>query len=320
MVFQWKVTVPRSVTVERRDSLELAGPRIFQKPQSPNPRECRCPVRGPVEEPQEPTAEGEQAMRAPSTNLEQSMGAAMPGENGQAPVLTPPLIPPDPAAQDIHWPLRWPRRDGLELGAYPSAVPCARNRARGILREWQLDRFTETATIAISELVTNACLATQAERLDTPVRLWMLGDRMNLGVMVWDASIRHPTPRDADELAEGGRGLALVAAITRRELDAAIGGRWGFYFPPADFEGGKVVWLLLQQSGIADPALPQRQPAPLPVGCAPPRWEPPDPCTLARVHTALAALADSSTHPDTARERSRNEQRYQAEHREEHDG
>ena len=226
------------------------------------------------------------------------MGAAMPAEDSRAAALTPP-VPLDPAAQDLHWPLRWPRRDGVELGAYPSAVPCARNRAREILREWQLVDLTETATIAISELMTNACLATQAEELGTPVRLWMLGDRMRLGIMVWDASLRHPIPGDADDLAEGGRGLALVAAITRGEFDAAISGRWGFYFPSADFDGGKVVWLLLQQSGTTDPGLPQRQPTPLPVGWAPPRWEPPDPYILARVHTALAALANSSTHPDT---------------------
>jgi anti-sigma regulatory factor (Ser/Thr protein kinase) len=192
------------------------------------------------EEPWEPTAEGEQAMTAPRIHAEPSNGVAMPAEDSRAAALTPPLIPPDPAARDIYWPLRWPRRDGLELGAYPSAVPCARHRAREILREWQLARFTETATIAISELVTNACQATQADRLGTPVRLWMLGDSMSLGVMVWDASVRHPVPGDADELAEGGRGLALVAAITRGEFDAAIGGRWGFYFPPADFEGAKL--------------------------------------------------------------------------------
>src|ERR1700678_165996 len=102
-------------------------------------------------------------MRASRTHPEPSMGAAMPAENSRAAALTPPLIPPDPAARDIYWPLRWPRRDGPELGASPSAVPCARNRARGILREWQLTGFTEAAMIAVSELVTNACLATQAE-------------------------------------------------------------------------------------------------------------------------------------------------------------
>jgi anti-sigma regulatory factor (Ser/Thr protein kinase) len=254
-------------------------------------------VHGPADEPWEPTAEDEQAMTVPSTHPEPPMGATMPAEDSRASALTRPLIPPDPAASDMYWPFRWPRRDGLELGAYPSAVPCARNRAREILREWQLARFTETATIAISELMTNACLATQAEALSTPVRLWMLGNSMSLGILVWDASTQLPIPRDAGELAESGRGLALVAAITCGEFDAAIGGRWGLYFPSADFQGGKVVWLLLQRSGITDPDLPQRQAAQLPAGWAPPRWEPPDPCTLARVHTALTAVADSSTHP-----------------------
>jgi hypothetical protein len=160
-----------------------------------------------------------------------------------------------------------------------------------------------TATIAISELMTNACQATQAEGLGTPVRLWMLGDSMNLGILVWDASIQHPIPRDADGLAAGGRGLALVAAITRGEFDAAIGGRWGFYFPSPDFEGGKVVWLLLQQSEITGPGLPQRRPSPLPAGWVPPRWAPPDPCTLARVHAALTTVTDSGTCPDITQER-----------------
>jgi hypothetical protein len=69
------------------------------------------------------------------------------------------------------------------------------------------------------------------------------------------------------------------------------------------------------------PGLPQRQPAPLPAGWTPPRWEPPDPRILARVHAALTALAESSSHHGTTRERSlRDEQRYRAEHHEEHDG
>jgi anti-sigma regulatory factor (Ser/Thr protein kinase) len=188
-------------------------------------------------------------MTAPSTHPEPSIGTATPVDNRRAPSLIPALIPPDPADGDMDWPLRWPGCDGLELDAHPSAVPYARNRAREILREWQLGSFTEAATIAVSELVTNACLATQAEGLSMPVRLWMLGDSTRLGVMVWDASIQHPVPGEADELAEDGRGLALVAAITRGEFDAAIGGRWGFYFPSADFEGGKVVWVFMQQPG-----------------------------------------------------------------------
>ena len=66
--------------------------------------------------------------------------------------------------------------------------------------------------------------------------------------------------------------------------------------------------------------LPERQSGPLPVGWSPPHWEPPDPRILARVHAALAALADSSSHPGTTPEKVvRNEQQYRAEHPEERD-
>ena len=68
------------------------------------------------------------------------------------------------------------------------------------------------------------------------------------------------------------------------------------------------------------PGLPRRQPA-LPAGWTPPRWEPPDQRILARVHVALTALTDSSSHPDTTQEGPLpNEQRYRAERHEEHDG
>jgi hypothetical protein len=59
--------------------------------------------------------------------------------------------------------------------------------------------------------------------------------------------------------------------------------------------------------GMTDPGLPERQPAPL-AGWTPPRWEPPDPCTLARVHAALTALADPGSHPGAAQDRPCNEQ------------
>jgi hypothetical protein len=73
-------------------------------------------------------------------------------------------------------------------------------------------------------------------------------------------------------------------------------------------------------TGITDPGLPERQPAPLPAGWAPPRREPPDLCTLARVHAALTALADPGSHPDATQDRPRTEARYRAGGHEEHGG
>lgn len=47
----------------------------------------------------------------------------------------------------------------------------------------------------------------------TPVRLWMLSDRAQVMIAVWDANPHLPTRVDADDLAESGRGLRLVDAI-----------------------------------------------------------------------------------------------------------
>jgi len=63
-----------------------------------------------------------------------------------------------------------------------------------------------------------------------PVRLWLLSDRARVLVLVRDADPRLPVRIDADELAESGRGLQLVKAITTQ---------WDAYATPQ--AGGKVV-------------------------------------------------------------------------------
>jgi hypothetical protein len=49
-----------------------------------------------------------------------------------------------------------PLRSYLELGALPTAVPCARLHARHLMWEWGLMRLTADIELAVSELVTNA--------------------------------------------------------------------------------------------------------------------------------------------------------------------
>src|SRR5215471_10508143 len=49
----------------------------------------------------------------------------------------------------------WPLRSHLELGALPSAVPCARLHAKHVLWEWGLDALGEAVELVVSELVTN---------------------------------------------------------------------------------------------------------------------------------------------------------------------
>ena len=72
-----------------------------------------------------------------------------------------PVLPPHAhaAAGDDQWPLR----DFLELGALPSAVPCARLHARLVVQEWGLTALADNVELVVSELATNAtCTAAPA--------------------------------------------------------------------------------------------------------------------------------------------------------------
>ncbi|HUC24251.1 MAG TPA: ATP-binding protein [Streptosporangiaceae bacterium] len=131
----------------------------------------------------------------------------------------------------------WPYRTFLELGALPSAVPCARLHTRQVLWEWGLAEFSESSELLVAELTTNAMQASRAAMQDS-IRLWLVSDRMQVVVLVWDASPLPPVPVDADDEAENGRGLLLVQAVSTR---------WGWHFPPD--MGGKVVWALVIRGG-----------------------------------------------------------------------
>ena len=141
-------------------------------------------------------------------------------------------IPPlaDPQGNDLTG--RWPLRSYLELGALPSAVPCARLHTRQLLWEWQLTVLSDTAELLVSELATNAVQITQADGRDAPVRLWLLADRARLLMLVWDASPLPPVRVSPDGEAENGRGLLRVEALSTR---------WDHF---GHHSGGKVVWAL----------------------------------------------------------------------------
>jgi hypothetical protein len=130
---------------------------------------------------------------------------------------------------------RWPLRTFLELGALPGAVPCARLHTRQVLWEWGLAAFTDTTELLVSELVTNAVQISRAAAQDAPVRLWLVSDKTQVVIWVWDASPLPPERTDAGSDAESGRGLMLVQAISTR---------WGWDFPQD--MGGKVVWASLE--------------------------------------------------------------------------
>jgi anti-sigma regulatory factor (Ser/Thr protein kinase) len=142
----------------------------------------------------------------------------------------PPVTVAD-AARSAPFAARWPLRTFLELGALPGAVPCARLHARNVLGEWRLTAFSESIGLLVSELVTNAIKISCLADPDAPVRLWLVSDRAQVVIFVWDASPLPPLPGEVGENAESGRGLLIVQAVSAR---------WGWDFSPG--MGGKVVW------------------------------------------------------------------------------
>ena len=140
-------------------------------------------------------------------------------------------VPPFPDAQGNSFGDRWPRQSFLELGAYPSAVPCARLHTRQILWEWRLTSLSDSGELLATELMTNAVKISREQ----PVRLWLLADRTRLVILVWDSSPLPPVPMSIGDDDENGRGLLLVETLSTQ---------WNWYFPPPE-TGGKVVWALI---------------------------------------------------------------------------
>lgn len=112
------------------------------------------------------------------------------------------------------------------VGADPQEVSRARAFLRRQLSDWRVDDETlDTAVLCLSELVTNAVMHTAG---GCEVRAVL--DEGVLTVTVRDEGVgRVGGGAEADPLAAHGRGLALVAALSRRwgsELDAAGTTAW----------------------------------------------------------------------------------------------
>jgi anti-sigma regulatory factor (Ser/Thr protein kinase) len=139
----------------------------------------------------------------------------------------------------------------LHLVAVPSAVSVAREFVHQTLAYWKLDDYAADAALMMSELVSNATKATGFKREPMPwevnakhviaVQLRAIGDV--LFIEVWDRSSLAPVKQDVTADAEGGRGLQLVEALSKK---------WGIYRPPA---GGKIVWAMTALFNLPSPAL-----------------------------------------------------------------
>ncbi|MFF9343828.1 MULTISPECIES: SpoIIE family protein phosphatase [unclassified Streptomyces] len=116
----------------------------------------------------------------------------------------------------------------------PTAVAPARRDVRDQLTAWGLEELSFVTELIASELVTNAIRYGRP-----PVRLRLILDR-TLICEVTDSSGAAPRLRRARTFDEGGRGLLLVAQLTRR---------WG-----TRYARGKTIW--------AEQDLPDGPPAP----------------------------------------------------------
>jgi anti-sigma regulatory factor (Ser/Thr protein kinase) len=113
--------------------------------------------------------------------------------------------------------------------------------------EWGLSGLAETVELVVSELVTNAVLATTGSdgrpRYDDElaglpvVHIRLLSDRERVVVEVWDRSTEAPTLKEAEPDQESGRGLMLVEAVCER---------WGW--ATAAGWHGKAVWAEMRTS------------------------------------------------------------------------
>jgi anti-sigma regulatory factor (Ser/Thr protein kinase) len=120
------------------------------------------------------------------------------------------------------------RERSLDLPHDLTSVGRARRFVRSVLAEWGLPELADDAELGTSELVANA-----VRYAGTDLTLVVRWDHL-LTVAVRDGrpELCHPAAADPGALAEGGRGLQIVAAISRDWGVTAAG-------------GGKVVWFAL---------------------------------------------------------------------------
>jgi anti-sigma regulatory factor (Ser/Thr protein kinase) len=125
------------------------------------------------------------------------------------------------------------------LGTEARSVPAARDFTFATLRRWGTGYNSQDIAVVVSELVTNAVRhALPRPGANGPpgrVRLGLLQYRPWLLCAVADPSKATPVPRASGFLAETGRGLQMICALSDQ---------WG-YTKPSD--AGKIVWAMFTE-------------------------------------------------------------------------
>jgi anti-sigma regulatory factor (Ser/Thr protein kinase) len=119
------------------------------------------------------------------------------------------------------------------LSVAPEAARAARDFTKATLAEWQLDELVTEAVLIASELVTNAIRHGGCCVDGTPVELAWQRQASRVICMVTDCNSKPPVLGVADQDAESGRGLQVVAALAST---------WGWMMLGAT---SKAVWAAL---------------------------------------------------------------------------
>lgn len=117
-----------------------------------------------------------------------------------------------------------------DLPSEAASPGIARNVTKDTLARWSLGHFYDDAAVVVSELVTNAIRYGLCPAAREPLRLVLARYESQLVCMVTDPTDTAPTMQEPDWVAETGRGLHIIEAMSRA---------WGW--TPL-LGGGKAVW------------------------------------------------------------------------------
>jgi hypothetical protein len=169
---------------------------------------------------------------------------------------------PDDSSRSSPHPARTGRECPPQIATYvfsgeARSVSAARDFTLAALRWWDTGDNSQDIEVVVSELVTNAVRhALPGPRANGPPgrgRLGLLHYRPWLLCAVADPSKAPPVPRAPGSLAETGRGLQLICALSDQ---------WGYTTPS---EAGKIVWAMFTERHTS-PSLTQPPQAALPSG------------------------------------------------------
>ena len=125
-------------------------------------------------------------------------------------------------------------REHIRVPHDPSAPAQARAAVAECTRRMGLNGMSDDLALVVSEMVTNA-----VRHAAPPVSVEIEASEDDVVVAVCDGSPDRPVPREADDDAEGGRGMLLVNLLT---VDHGVRPQ-----PP-----GKTVWARLPRGGKID--------------------------------------------------------------------